>query len=275
MERQKKKLKTAIIILAILLGVSVVALSSTLLYNYFIRSEQTSVEVPGNIITPNGERLKYTGYTGEVGFSAKPHTSELPKPFEPKPSAVQTTESSSVISTKASAISLHNKQPEDNTPFRMTNMFPGDSETKFFRIKVSYNGDIIVRYHSDIRPGYEKLAEVLKVRVTLPETDQLLYDGLMRDMPDSLNYAFYTNERTQSELYYAITAYLDTSVGNDYQDKELIADFRWWVEETEHLDAPQTGDTSNIYLWLCLVGGSLFCLILFLAKRRKEVADEV
>lgn len=256
MEQTNKKLTTVIVMLIVLLCLSATALTGTLLYNRFVRTEPTTVDVPGNIITPDGE-------DNSSASEAVPETTES-----------ETTGTTSVSSSKASAIALHNRKPEDNTPFQVTNMFPGDRETKYYCVKVSYKGDIIIRYHADIRPGYEKLAEVLKVKIRLPETDETLYDGLMRDMPKSLNHALYTNEKTQSELYYEITAYLDTSVGNEYMDKELITDFRWWVEETENLDLPQTGDDRNIYLWFALAAGSLFVLIILLAKRRKETADE-
>lgn len=269
MEQKNKKLTIVIVILTVLLCLSVTALTGTLLHNHFVRTEPTTVEVPSNIITPDGENNSsaetnpppFESTNGEA--SSEPDASTVPD--------------QSVSSSKASAIALHNRKPEDNTPFQVTNMFPGDRETKYYCVKVSYKGDIIVRYHADIRPEYEKLAEVLKVKIRLPETDETLYDGLKRDMPQSLNHALYTNEKTQSELYYEITAYLDTSVGNEYMDKELIADFRWWVEETENLDSSQTGDTLNIYLWIALASGSLFILfilILLLVKRRKEADDE-
>ena len=288
MEQKNKKLTIVIVILIVLLCLSATALTGTLLYNHFVRTEPTTVDVPGNIITPDGEDNSsaettpppFESANGEA--SSEPDTSTVPDRSEttsasesvPETTESETTGTTSVSSSKASAIALHNRKPEDNTPFQVTNMFPGDRETKYYCVKVSYKGDIIVRYHADIRPGYEKLAEVLNVKIRLPETDETLYDGLMRDMPKSLNHALYTNEKTQSELYYEITAYLDTSVGNEYQDKELIADFRWWVEETENLDSPQTGDDRNIYLWLALAAGSLFVLIILLAKRRKETADE-
>lgn len=291
MEQKNKKLTIVIVILIVLLCLSATALTGTLLYNHFVRTEPTTVDIPGNIITPDGEDSGNTGTdvssddssdssqtssTDEPDESDAPNSSEssAPDTSSNSPSSSETTGTTSVSSSKASAIALHNGKPEDNMPFQVTNMFPGDRETKYYCVKVSYKGDIIVRYHADIRPRYEKLAEVLKVKIRLPETDETLYDGLMRDMPKSLNHALYTTEKTQSELYYEVTAYLDTSVGNEYQDKELIADFRWWVEETENLDSPQTGDISNIYLWIALAAGSLFILILLLAKRRKEAADE-
>lgn len=291
MERKNRKLKVVIVILVVLICLSGAALTGTLLYKHFVQTEPTTVDVPGNVITPDGEDSFVTetnsdsaesantanGETiSELNTSTSPDQSETTSASESAPGSTdsETTGTTSVSGTKASAIALHNRKSEDNTPFQVTNMFPGDRETKYYCVKVSYKGDIVVRCHADIRPGYEKLAEVLKVKIRLLHTDEILYDGLMRDMPKSLNYELYTTEKKQSELYYEISAYLDTSVGNEYQDKELIADLRWWVEEAENLDSPQTGDDLYIYLWFALAVGSLFVLIILLAMRRKESADE-
>lgn len=291
MERKNRKLKVVIVILVVLICLSGAALTGTLLYKHFVQTEPTTVDVPGNVITPDGEDSFVTetnsdsaeaantanGETiSELDTSTSPDQSETTSASETVPGSTdsETTGTTSVSGTKASAIALHNRKSEDNTPFQVTNMFPGDRETKYYCVKVSYKGDIVVRCHADIRTGYEKLAEVLKVKIRLLHTDEILYDGLMRDMPKSLNYELYTTEKKQSELYYEISAYLDTSVGNEYQDKELIADLRWWVEEAENLDSPQTGDDLYIYLWFALAVGSLFVLIILLAMRRKESADE-
>lgn len=280
---QNKKIKTIIIILVLLLVISATGLTATLLYNCFVLNEPASVKVPGNIITPDSEdssAAKADSPSGEPQggeTSNNPNSSGTAVVSESVPERTDSEMTGTTLAsgTKARAIVLHNRKSADNMPFQVTNMFPGDADIKYYCVKVSYKGDIVVRYHADVRLGYEKLAEVLKVKIRLLETDETLYDGLMRDMPKSLNHALYTNTKTQSELYYEITAYLDTNVGNDYQDKELIADFRWWVEETDHLESPQTGNKWNIYLWICLVFGSLLLFLILHAKRRKEEADGV
>ena len=132
-----------------------------------------------------------------------------------------------------------------------------------------------MHYKATVRPGYEKLAEVLKVRVELLSTGETMYDGGIADMPESLTHKLASKKSTTDELYYEITAYLDTTVGNDYQKKDFIADFKWWVEETGNLDdSPQTGDTSNILLWAVLAAGSLSMMILLLVTRRRKEDEE-
>ena len=265
---QKKKIKVIIIVLACLLGLSLLALGGTLIYNTIANTTPATVTVPDNLITPDEDTTK-----PDSSDTEKPDSSDTQTPSssaDASSSAVPA-QSTTAETKKAATIELYNKQPEENTPFQVGNMFPGDVETKYFRVRVSYHDKITVHYKATVRPGYEKLAEVLKVRVNLLSTGETMYDGLMRDMPESLTHKLASKKSTTDELYYEITAYLDTSVGNDYQSKDLIADFKWWVEETGNLDdSPKTGDTSNILLWAVLAAGSLSMMILLLVVRRRK-----
>lgn len=277
---QKKKIRIIIIVLAILLGLSLLALGGTLIYNKIANATPATVTVPDNLITPDEDTTK-----PDNSDSQAPDSSDTEKPDS---SDTQTPNSSTATSSsavpmqsttaevkKAATVELYNKQPEENTPFQVGNMFPGDSETKYFRVRVSYHDTITVHYKATVRPGYEKLAEVLKVRIRLLSAGETMYDGLMRDMPESLTHKLASKKSATDELYYEITAYLDTSVGNDYQNKDLVADFKWWVEETGNLDdSPQTGDTSNILLWAVLAAGSLGMIIILLVTRRRKEDEE-
>ena len=272
---QKKKIKIVIIVLACLLGLSLLALGGTLVYNKLANNPPATVTVPDNLITPDEDTTKPDSSESN---SQAPDSSETQTPSssaDPSSSAVQPTQSTTAEVKKAATIELYNKQPEENTPFTVDNMFPGDAEIKYFCVRVSYHDKITVHYKATVRPGYEKLAEVLKVRVKLLSTGEMLYDGLMRDMPESLTHKLASKKSTTDELYYEITAYLDTSVGNDYQNKDLIADFKWWVEETGNLDdSPKTGDTSNILLWAVLAACSGSMMILLLVTRRRKEDEE-
>lgn len=271
---QKKKIKIIIIVLAILLGLSLLALGGTLVYNKLANNTPATVTVPDNLITPDEDTTKPDSSENN---SQAPDSSDTQAPSssaDTSSSAVPTQSTTAEVK-KAATIELYNKQPEENTPFQVGNMFPGDSETKYFRVRVSYHDKITVHYKATVRPGYEKLAEVLKVRIKLLSTGKTMYDGLMRDMPESLTHKLASKKSTTDELYYEITAYLDTSVGNDYQNKDLIADFKWWVEETGNLDdSPKTGDTSNILLWAVLAACSGSMMILLLVTRRRKEDEE-
>lgn len=272
---QKKKIKIIIIVLACLLGLSLLALGGTVIYSKIANNTPATVTVPDNLITPDEDTTKPD--SGESNSQA-PDSSEMQTPSssaDTSSSAVQPAQSTTAEVKKAATIELYNKQPEENTAFAVGNMFPGDAEIKYFRVRVSYHDKITVHYKATVRHGYEKLAEVLKVRVKLLSTGEMLYDGLMRDMPESLTHKLASQKPTTDELYYEITAYLDTSVGNDYQNKDLIADFKWWAEETGNLDdSPKTGETSNILLWAVLAACSLSMMILLLVVRRRKEDEE-
>ena len=268
---QKKKIKIIIIVLACLLGLSLLALGGTLIYNKIANTASATVTVPDNLITPDEDATKPDSSESSSQASDSSDTQTPSSSADASSSAVPTQSTTAEVK-KAATIELYNKQPEENTPFQVENMFPGDSETKYFRVRVSYHDKITVHYKATVRPGYEKLAEVLKVRIRLLSAGETMYDGLMRDMPESLTHKLASQKSTTDELYYEITAYLDTSVGNDYQNKDLIADFKWWVEETGNLDDPTiTGDTSSIVLWAMLAAcsGSMIILLL-ITRRRKE-----
>jgi hypothetical protein len=57
-------------------------------------------------------------------------------------------------------------------------------------------------------------------------------------------------------------------------EKDLAADFKWWVEETGKLDPPKTGDSSGIILWLLLAGTSLFIITILLVYKKKVRGEQ-
>ena len=194
-----KKLKITIIVLSVLLLLSISALSVTLVIKKSAGSSPTAVNVPENLITPSNDSSNSSAPDSESTVSSAKFKSNI-------------SEQISSDTKSATAIDLYNKNPDENIAFKAENMLPGDSETKYFRISVSYHNNISVRFKAHIRPGYEKLAEVMKIKVTMPNYGNTLYDGLMRDMPDSIVHTLLSQGSTTDELYYEITAYLDTTV---------------------------------------------------------------
>lgn len=266
---QKKKIKIVIVILAVLLALSLAALAGMIINNKLSKNKPATVIVPDNLITSDADKNNTDSNTKKQDNTESKTPSELSDTVNP----TQTISPTATETKKAATISLYDKQSEENTPFHVGNMFPGDSITKYFRVQVSYHDKVTMHYHADIRPGYQKLSEVLKVKIKLLSTGETMYDGLMRDMPESVTYKLSSPKSTTDELYYEITAYLDTSVGNDYQNKDLITDFKWWVEETGNLEpSPKTGDTSNIVLaaFLTVATGCALILLFYISKRKEE-----
>ena len=273
---REKKIQVAITVLAILLGLSLVAIGAIVVYDKLIRTTPAIATVPDNLITPEDNTSNLNSSDSKTTSSSnadKSNGSTAQNSNNSTATSATSTQNSTAGSKEAITIDLYNKQPEDNTPFQVGNMFPGDSETKYFRVQVSYHDKVTVHYKAIVREGYEKLAEVMKVKVKLLTTGETMYDGLMKDMPDTVTYQLASAQNTTDELYYEITAYLDTSVGNDYQNLDLRADFSWWVEETGNLTpAPSTGDNSNMLLLICfaVASGSALLILLLTRGRKKE-----
>ena len=250
-----KKLRIVIIVLAALLAVSLAALAVTVI-RASAHGDSATVSIPGNITSgsAHAETAAYRTSTKQDGSRTQ--------------SAVSLSASGQA---RRVTLSLYRNHSTDNTPFNVVNMLPGDAVTQNYNVRVSHSGDVTVRFRAIIRPGYEKLAEVLKLRVELP-AGVILYDGLMRDMPRSVNHKLTASGSTTSDLEYELTAYLDTSVGNDYQNQELVADFHWWVEgkEQSHLDSPKTGDDSRIVIFTVAAAAASIAVIILPVWRRRE-----
>ncbi len=249
LKNSEKRIKLLVIILSILLALSVAALVAVLIHNGIKDRRGTNVMIPDNYITPE--------QSGQL-----PENEAEPEDTEGAPEA------------EALSMWLYNKNPEDNQPFEAKNLFPGDTVTKYFCIKVAHKGDITVRFRTDVKKGGEKLSEALMCRVRLMNDDEILYEGTVNSMPENIVKRLTATSSTESELYYELTFYLDTSVGNEYQSKTLKADLVWWVEEKDNLDDnPETGDNTKLPAIVAITSG-VFLLIMLLLRRRRRSSDE-
>lgn len=196
------------------------------------------------------------------------------------------------------SLALNSRNPEENVAFRMTNMFPGDSTTQYYRLSVSYTGKITVNFQAVAESGDEKLKEVLEVKVRLVNTGELLYEGILADMPVLGHELSTDSESFTEELTYKITVGLSTSVGNEYQNQSLTADLSWWAEgepegeddptepgqpesgdvSSESTDSeggsltnpPGTGDDSKILMWVLILCVAMVSMLLVAAGYRKN-----
>lgn len=265
-ETKNQKIKVLTIVLAILLGTSLLSLGGTLIYNHFSKTVPASVTVPDNIITLDNTSTDLTSSIKNGTESSD--TADVPS----RNTSIPTADADS--KTTATVIHIHNKNAGDNEPFHVKNMFPGDEESKYYCVKLSYHDKVTLYFKADIHSGYEKLAEVMKARITLLDTNEVMYDGLMKDIPKSIVLPLSFRGSATDEVYYEITAYLDVSVGNEYMEKDLEASFKWWVEEVDHLDSPQTGESLNTSILLLILSASLFMLILLLRYKKKNEEEQ-
>ncbi|WP_040195575.1 hypothetical protein [Candidatus Soleaferrea massiliensis] len=133
---------------------------------------------------------------------------------------------------KAPYLELYQGQPSVNQPFQVSDMLPGDELSKYFCVKAYHDGDITVRFRAPITEETGGLSKVLMLRVTDLGSDTVLYDGSFEDCQNAdIRQVLTGNADKETISYYKIDAYLDTSVGNEYQLTTLKANFTWEVLE--------------------------------------------
>ena len=246
-------MKIVIIALSVLLAVSIAALGIVIVKS----NKRSEVSVSGeNIITDKAE-------TTETSKNIPMMIDAYPAAFAAKS-----------VPGNRTVISFSTENTEETLPFSVANMFPGDSENKEFNVEVSHKDSMTLHFHADVREGYEKLAEVMMVKISELSSGETLYDGLMKDMPSSVDRVLSGAEKTDG-LVYSITAYLNTSVNNDYMNKELVADFRWWIEEDDvkNLDTPpKTFDVFTVGIPAALIVASVVVFIV-MKKRRRDTEN--
>jgi len=186
-------------------------------------------------------------------------------------------------------IMLSKRNEEDNVPFKAENMFPGDWIEKEFCVNVSCGEEVTVCFGIELDDESQKLAQVLGCRIELSNCGEVLYDGLMTKIPERLEYPF-TVAPIAEKLVYQITVYLDTSVGNEYQNASLSAKFCWWIEEKnsaqetsednttggmgEETDketpSVDSGDYTNTFKWITImVVATLLAIVSATLKKQK------
>lgn len=280
MERQRK-IHAATVTLGVLLAVSLIALGSTIFSDRLAGSaDAAATSVSSLILAPGGGAS--SARSSEVASNDTAQDAVTTETIgSADPAAIASSSppanATSAPADEAATIQLYAANPQENTPFKVGNMLPGDAQTKYFRVRVSYHDTVTVHYKAAVQSGYEKLAEVLKLRVRLVTTDQTIYDGLMRDASQALAYQLISNSSTTDELLYEVTAYLDTSVGNDYQNKDLAADFTWWVAEDQRANLepiPFTGDLSRALPWACMAAACAAGLVLLALSSRSRRGGE-
>ncbi len=261
-KKMSKKTKTIIAILLCLIILTAGTLTARVIYlNYFVDKTVTTV-VPDNLI---GEDPESEQSNNNEDNSNAPNNTETATPSNTADGNGQ----------KAITIELYKGKAYDNEKFKVHNMLPGDTEVKYFAVKVNHHKNVDVFFNAEVTEQTKNLANVLNIKVTHLENGNVIYNGSFNEMNiDGYSELFATNSSTETVAYYKIEVSLPTSTGNEYQAASLMTDFNWYVKDTDALDSPQTGDTSNIVLWFVLMLSSLMMIIILLFSKRNKKEDK-
>lgn len=151
--------------------------------------------------------------------------------------------SSAVFAATGEKITLSAWDRTESLAFRMTNMAPGDSETKAYAITINDKRAVSLRFSIEPRELDEMLAEVLHIKVE--QDSDILYSGILDKMPD---FTVNLSGKMPKTVNFRITVSLDTSVGNEYMGKMLSADFNWSIEREPYVPKPPVETTATTHI---------------------------
>lgn len=164
-------------------------------------------------------------------------------------------------------------------------MLPGDSEEKTFTVTVKHRKTATVHFEArlandsviDATTG-RKLSDGMNIKVV--QGTDTLYNGSIAGLttatPRPAVDVEVPGSRT-TDLPYTITVSLPTSAGNEFQNKTLTIDLKWWLVSDEGgggggtiiVDSPKTGDDFSPFLMGGAALVSLSLLAVLVLRRRK------
>ena len=165
-------------------------------------------------------------------------------------------------------------------------MLPGDSEEKTFTVTVKHRKTATVHFEArlandsviDATTG-RKLSDGMNIKVV--QGTDTLYNGSIAGLttatPRPAVDVKVPGSRT-TDLPYTITVSLPTSAGNEFQNKTLTIDLKWWLVSDEGgggggtiiVDSPKTGDDFSPFLMGGAALVSLSLLAVLLRRRKGE-----
>lgn len=172
---------------------------------------------------------------------------------------------------KLPTVYLHSDNPKDNKTIEVYDMFPGDEIYQGYNVQVHYKGNVHLHFSID-NFNESELRDVLKF--TIKRENEVLFDDYASKLPDCYSLGLSSKDKKIQDVNYSITVSLDTSVGNEYQNKQVKFDLSWWATEDGGHLIPKTGidggalTNPNTYAILIVFISIIF--IVFLARRKKE-----
>lgn len=265
--------KPLIVVLAILVVLSAGGLAARYIYLALAEPAQTTTTVPGNLI---GEQAVSLSGPGDTAGTEQPDNGTQPgtpaDQADAQTPAGQTDAQDGQTSAEPQAayLELYAGRPDANRRFEARDMLPGDSLTQYFCVKAYHDADVTLHFRTRVTEEAEALGDVLHIKVTQLDTDEVLCDGPFSQVKDEAFGTLLTaSDAGESTAYYQIDVSLDTAVGNEYQQARLLADFEWYIEEEGGLTPPPTGEAVNTALWIALAVSGALLVVLLLFRRRK------
>lgn len=284
MDKKKKRLVTAIIIL-ILLNLLAIA-SFMYIKNYLIKDYVTDTVYDNRINNP-----EETAEPPEESEATEPPspTTVIPTPlptYDPTATPTVTQDATDIRISNAGDASAGKA-----TPIVFNNMFPGDSIGETYTLSVSYTNTqtskAVLCFYCKARDNSDLLL-LDALELTVVQNGQVVWQGKASEIngvENGLLQKLYKLDDGKAGAFshrwdITLTASLPTSAGNEYQSLKAILDF-YWALGTEGdfsgdgikdipVVSPKTGDTLNTALWGIGAAVTLLAIVIVIKRLRKE-----
>ena len=159
------------------------------------------------------------------------------------------------------------------------NVMPGDSITQEITVKNSASNKVKVKIYLRCLGAHTESNNFLskfKLKVTKSQENTMAYmfDAAANETAQLTNWVEIGTLYSGGTVNLTATLDVPTELDNTYKNTIGYLDWEFKIEEfpIEITDPkpPQTGDESNIYLWIILLLASTACIIILLHYKRKK-----
>ena len=160
-------------------------------------------------------------------------------------------------------------------------VMPGDTLTQKITVKNDADNKVKVKIYMRSLGAHEDSVEFLSqlgLKVAKSEDNEMAYmfDAAANETAQLTDWVYLGMLYSGGEVNLDVTLDVPTSLDNEYQSKIGYLDWEFMIEEfpvePDDPKPPQTGDNSNMGLWLALMlcSGAMLIILLFWRKKDKE-----
>ena len=158
-------------------------------------------------------------------------------------------------------------------------VMPGDTLTQKITVKNDADNKVKVKIYIRSLGAHEDSVEFLSrlgLKVAKSEENKMAYmfDAAANETAQLTDWVCLGTLYSGGEVNLDVTLNVPVELPNEFQNKIGYLDWEFMIEEfpvePDDPQAPQTGDNSNIGLWIAIMLCSLFMIIILLFWRKKD-----